>query len=369
MNTRTAYALEILESRKLLSAGTTLEVAPPTVHISVPAQLQVAIRNFGFGEQRAQNFAHAQQPLAQSTGYDNETAGEADAAGSWVFKPTFVGYELINIGGVTHVFRVVQGVLGWQPSPEGGEGGTTQNPPPTNSGENTPPPVVSSPSPGGDSSGKQTPVEGTTPTPIKSHPVTSVASSGGISSAGGVAMINAVTLNSALARAASAGVKSMAADVAGLVASASSNASKIAASGARSPIASAVTHVFEGVGSAESVNLAANTAIEQEGSAVDAAEIKPSAAQVVRSMVSPERIFHIAPLGNAMTFLNDSITSFVQESTSIPTALSKMQSERAWLVTATVVAMDVVLLMYYYNRKQELERNKRWAISQMPARM
>jgi len=360
MHTRPAYSLEILESRKMLSADAMLQIAP-VVHLAEPSQLQVAVPNFGgFGEQRAQSFAHPLSPRQDNDSTSN--LGQSDAAGSWVFKPTFVGYELVNIGGVTRMFRIVEGVLGWQPSPEPGEGGTTQNPPPTNSGGETTPAPVASPTPGGDSSGKQTPVEVTTPAPSKTHTAPSVAS--GTLSAAGVAVISAASVNSALVRAvANAGVRSVAADVAGLVAASGSAAGKTAAGAvARAPIASVVTHVFEGVGSAEAVDAASNANVAQETSVAGVGEVKSSAAQVVRSMASPERVFHIAPLGNAMTFLNDSIAGFVQESTSVPLALTRMQSERAWLVTATVVALDVVLLMYYYNRKSEIERNKRWAI-------
>jgi hypothetical protein len=111
---------------------------------------------------------------------------------------------------------------------------------------------------------------------------------------------------------------------------------------------------------------AAPQVLAQAGMAVVAEAIHPDgfdgiaegAKSAIRSLAEPRRFFHFARLGSPFTLLADSVGTFVEESSAIPAGKlgASLMHSRAWLVTLTVLAADVVLLACYFRRDRRAER-------------
>jgi hypothetical protein len=69
---------------------------------------------------------------------------------------------------------------------------------------------------------------------------------------------------------------------------------------------------------------------------------------------SPRRVFEFAQLGSPFALLADSVAGFVEDSASLPRASVESQRHVAWLITATVVAADAVLLTYAHRKSKKL---------------
>jgi hypothetical protein len=84
-----------------------------------------------------------------------------------------------------------------------------------------------------------------------------------------------------------------------------------------------------------------------------------AAGEIASAVVSaaPARAVHIARFGSRFTLLADLIASFAEESASIPAAAAAAATRdqagprKAWIVTGTVLAVDVVLLSYAYRHR------------------
>lgn len=78
------------------------------------------------------------------------------------------------------------------------------------------------------------------------------------------------------------------------------------------------------------------------------------ATNAIAPNVSVPKLFEFAHLGSPMTLLADSMAGFIEDSAAIPVATSvaaQARSQMPWLITASVIAADVVLLTYMHRRR------------------
>ncbi|MEA2709527.1 MAG: hypothetical protein QOF78_2128 [Phycisphaerales bacterium] len=98
-------------------------------------------------------------------------------------------------------------------------------------------------------------------------------------------------------------------------------------------------------------------------SAVDAAtNFFAPAAQAAASIadavtpVAQAAAYDIVHMGSPFTLLADSLATFIEESAAVPGVVAQADSRGPWMLTAGVIATDVVILTYVYRRKTKLRR-------------
>lgn len=92
------------------------------------------------------------------------------------------------------------------------------------------------------------------------------------------------------------------------------------------------------------------------GAANPAVAVAAKAAVAVVPNVTVPKMFEFAHLGSPMTLLADSMAGFIEDSAGIAVAtsvVSSAQSQMPWLITATVIAADIVLLTYMHKRRSK----------------
>ncbi len=114
----------------------------------------------------------------------------------------------------------------------------------------------------------------------------------------------------------------------------------------------------------QNIAQAAAKAVADAPGAIAAEAAKLAGSWVTDAATSIEREFHFQQMGNPMVLIGDALAAFTEESTqAIRGQVAQASYVRAWGITATVVAIDAIALVYYWqtNKARRLRRQATWA--------
>jgi len=115
----------------------------------------------------------------------------------------------------------------------------------------------------------------------------------------------------------------------------------------------------------QSVTQAAARAVANAPGAIAAEAAKLAGSWVTDAATSIERDFHFQQMGNPMVLIGDALAAFSEESAQAIRGQVAASSSyvRAWGITATVIAIDTVAVLYYWQTSKARRRRQQttWA--------
>jgi hypothetical protein len=98
------------------------------------------------------------------------------------------------------------------------------------------------------------------------------------------------------------------------------------------------------------------------GSAQAAARLEGALADAAAGTIGQsQRFFEFAHLSSPLALLSDGMASFIEDSASLPVGAAQARRGGPWMLTASVVAADVVLLTYMYRQSRRMRRRYHFA--------
>ncbi|HVT89086.1 MAG TPA: S53 family peptidase [Tepidisphaeraceae bacterium] len=98
-------------------------------------------------------------------------------------------------------------------------------------------------------------------------------------------------------------------------------------------------------------------ALEYTSAAATVAAIAPTQEMAsIANALTSTHIAHIVPMGSPLKLLADGVAAFADESASVFGASTTSQPRRAWTITASVIAADVLLFTYVYHRHSRKQK-------------